>query len=133
MIGVTTIERSRKLLALGVSPKSADMYYFVSNPNAIMYWHKEKGVALLANTDTPAWSLFALLELLPHKITIDHKEYELKMHKWHDPELGIIRYEFSYSDYHLNTVKGAFADSVDPLDAAFDLLCWVLNNNHTNR
>lgn len=69
----TTKEQSARLLACGVDPKTADMFYQVP----ITVSQKQRGEdillvkkpnATLYDTDTPAWSLSALLSLLPQKI-----------------------------------------------------------------
>ena len=69
----TTPEQSTRLTACGVDPKSADMYYQV--PITLSQKQRGEDILLLKrpgktlyNIDTPAWSLSALLALLPEKI-----------------------------------------------------------------
>jgi len=68
----TTIEQSKHLLELGLDPKTADMWW----SNRFVYWKSTPmiGVAAEQNQlytfkwcemDIPAWSLSALLEVMP--------------------------------------------------------------------
>ena len=61
----TTIEQSKHLLELGLDPKTADMYYLpqVMNEGETL-WPIDKGYDL-DDADQPAWSLSALLEVMP--------------------------------------------------------------------
>lgn len=55
----TTPDQSQRLIACGVNPESADMLYF---DNAIL---ELRGLGKIPEYSTPAWSLSALLGLLP--------------------------------------------------------------------
>ena len=63
----TTIEQSKQLLELGIDPKTADMYYpnriDIDNYPLSLEW--KNGLPLLTQ-EVPAWSLSALLELIPN-------------------------------------------------------------------
>lgn len=69
----TTPEQSTRLTACGVDPKTADMYY---RPSLTLYGKRKGEIFLLLrdpkmefeDNDTPAWSLSALLALLPEKM-----------------------------------------------------------------
>ena len=58
----TTIEQSRHLRELGLNPKTADMYYNPLNMDYPWVWESKP---LLEIDAVPAWSLSALLEVMP--------------------------------------------------------------------
>lgn len=78
----TTAEQSARLLRCGVSADTADMFYQVpitASQKAVgedILLVKKDGKTLF-DTDTPAWSLSALLGLLPFKIHSVRYEYWL--------------------------------------------------------
>ena len=61
----TTIEQSKHLLELGLDPKTADMAYICGAPESLNvvddYYLKD----IHDEYDIPAWSLSALLEVMP--------------------------------------------------------------------
>lgn len=59
----TTIEQSKRLLDAGVDPRTADAYYMPFDNYKIA--HSNYG-ALIPDYDIPAWTLSALLDLLPN-------------------------------------------------------------------
>lgn len=74
----TTPEQSRRLLALGVKPETADMHYssiptFELQVSANIFLFLGRP----GNGDTPSWSLSRLLEMMPKVITTDIAEYHL--------------------------------------------------------
>ena len=118
----TTIKQSRKLFELGIDIKTADMYY--------MYRHWEIDENTVgAQSDAhigfdpdsyygadngktyhyvPAWSLTALLGLIP-KFSLEKDVSGNEGYQLH---------------YNYNTV---YYD--DPIDAAFDMICWLKEHN----
>ena len=118
----TTIKQSRKLFELGIDIKTADMYY--------MYRHWEIDENTVgAQSDAhigfdpdsyygadngktyhyvPAWSLTALLGLIP-KFSLEKDVSGNEGYQLH---------------YNYNTV---YYD--DPVDAAFEMVCWLKENN----
>lgn len=77
MNGVTTREQSNRLLSCGVPRETADMYYEKANcPPAYYYYcvinekiDKKEWFSWRGNKDIlPAWTLGALLEVLPKSI-----------------------------------------------------------------
>lgn len=65
----TSIEESNRLLELGINPESADMHYQYAPNSEKLYVIPQIGnpsiVRLYGKECIPAWSLGALLELLP--------------------------------------------------------------------
>lgn len=63
----TSIEESKRLLELGIDPKSADMYWMHVKPEGYNdWWELEiiQGAFKLRSMNIPAWSLGALLEVV---------------------------------------------------------------------
>jgi hypothetical protein len=57
----TTIEQSKRLLALGVPPETADMHYYqIAN---LKDWVLTVGGKLGTSNDVPAWSFACLYEM----------------------------------------------------------------------
>ena len=107
----TDLEQSKKLLELGIDIYTADMYWkngvsdkyiqcftpFVSCGTNIDY-----------DYDVPAWSLSALLGLMP-TFTLN----------------GFGNGQFNCRDKRVNNY--ALVDTC-PLDAAFEMVCWLKEN-----
>ena len=102
----TSIEQSQKLLELGIDVNTADMFWhtlFAKKPEAQVNNHH-----FVDEYDdehrVPAWSLSALLELMP---------------------AGNILFRNTLSKNYkcINTVDSDDYDN--PLDAAFEMVCWL--------
>ncbi len=128
MTQYTTIEQSKKLLELGLSAESADMWYeridhelteYSCNPllksDAALY----KGL--------PCWSLGALLEIMPDKIEYLGSECDLSLAKdWASYE-GYDRYDASY------TVQPMIFKDKPLVDLLFESIIWLLENGYINK
>lgn len=113
-----TIEQSKKLLELGLNPKTADMCYSTfgveAYPLHLILKNKEKLV--------PCWSLGALMELMP-KICEDEndggcypvlcKGFNTDM--WH----CVYRSTIYITDWYKSSI-----------DAAFEMMVWLLENGY---
>ena len=118
----TTIKQSRKLFELGIDIKTADMYYMYRhweidentvgaqsdahigfNPDS--YYGADNGKTYHY---VPAWSLTALLGLIP-KFSLEKDVSGNEGYQLH---------------YNYNTI---YYD--DPVDAAFDMICWLKEHN----
>lgn len=116
----TDLEQSRKLVELGLDPNTADMTWQVVRKNKCLHigYHSE-----YANSEelNPAWSLSALLELMP-KI------------KASAPILvKALLEEKYYCHYHgIGTFKEVYTTTFheEPIDAAFEMVVWLLENKH---
>ena len=116
----TSIEQSQKLIELGIDVNTADMlwtYDFTVNDI--------NGLNVISNhlkpeeNDVPAWTLTALLRLMP----TDDKKDEYYV----DTE--------SHSDYHIVSYKNCWdgcihsEDSEESLlDAAYEMIVWLKEN-----
>ena len=118
----TSIEQSKKLIALGIDVNTADMYYDVNSygiqgkPEVGIGWSK----------DIPAWSLSALLELIPpylgeFKDGIDFGLSKAINGKWYSAHY--IKFnDDGLASFNI-TVTGDTA-----IDAAFEMVCWLKEN-----
>lgn len=126
----TTIEQSKKLLELGLSPESADMVYF--------YWEnyktKEHGIDDIPTVrgelpidkfDVPCWSLAALRKLLPVGIKPDENAtYLFSNHNRID---GTWVYMYAIDDYVYKQFTGS------DINACYDMVVWLLENNYIDK
>lgn len=119
----TTIEQSKKLMELGLDVNSADMYWWNCHGfrlSANPYTEEvKKGFESHQLECIPAWSLSALLEIMPK---LERIGYEKSYPK-------IIRHNFTNKFYghclHYDT------DMFDkPIDAAFDMIVWLLEKRY---
>ena len=76
----TSQEQSQKLIELGIDVNTADMYYDVNSYG--IQGKPEVSVGKVWSKDIPAWSLTALIELLPNKIVVNNENYFLKICLW---------------------------------------------------
>jgi hypothetical protein len=96
----TTIEQSKRLLALGVPPETADMHYYqIAN---LKDWVLTVGGKLGTSNDVPAWSLSALIGI---KTGVEIIE------KWKGCYVAKIR--FCRSSEHHDTPIAAIIDCIE--------------------
>ena len=100
----TTIEQSQILNELGLDVNTADMYYDVNSYG--IQGKPEVAVGKVWSKDIPAWSLTALLKLIPN----------WTMDKTDKVNLTCNPY------YHCESCYD------EPIDAAFDMICWLLKS-----
>lgn len=119
----TTIQQSERLLRCGVSADTADMFY--QTPITVSQKATREDILLerkadetLFDTDTPAWSLSALLtKVLPHNISVDKYKYK-----------GATEYEVGcYFTGHRDKI--AF-NAPDPIEACVQLIEWLTTNGY---
>lgn len=73
----TSIEQSRRLLSCGVDPKTADMVWLNRGQYpAFLSFNEGCNRAIPEVGDVPAWSLSALLELLPPQFKPSWPEFD---------------------------------------------------------
>lgn len=102
----TTIEQSQHLLELGLYQKTADMYYPIGSSIPEVCCAGDN-----IQADNPAWSLSALLEVMP-------KELEVGLFK--TPISGEYFFSWWTDDHHMGD------DYKEPIDAAYEMVCWLL-------
>lgn len=102
----TSQEQSQKLMELGIDVNTADMYYDVNSYG--IQSKPEVAVGKVWSKDIPAWSLTALIGLIP-KFSLERDISNNAGYQLH---------------YNYNTI---YYD--EPVDAAFDMVCWLKENN----
>ena len=129
----TSLEQSNKLIELGIDVSTADMYWWYSGRR--YYVESMDDDDFNKESDIPAWSLTALLELMPCNLPLypEATENGVKEGKYRSSDLiaskeGYLRkrfdgdYEYRYDGIH------CVGDYSNPLDAAFEMVCWLLEN-----
>ena len=125
----TDIAQSNKLLELGIDINTADMHYHMIFPD--VFANKLPHFAIDAeigkrntSNDLPAWSLSALLGLMPFHIIENDVRYGFQMVKGLNKEGEI--YKIRYEGY-ISLVETLIYNN--PIDAAFEMVCWLKENN----
>lgn len=130
----TSLEQSKKLIELGIDTDTADMCYkcLEEDPYDLIVrpysdW-KEEYKVLLRNGDAkvyPAWSLVALLRLMPFHIIENNQRYGFYQVKGFNKQ-G----ETYHFGYETNNISFLFETSWynDVIDAAFEIICWLKKN-----
>lgn len=111
----TTIEQSKKLIELGIDRKTSDMFYWYGE-NIIRVGGDE---AQSEYFDIPAWSLTALLGLIPDKISINNKFYYPSFDKKSIAFKGPITWDGQ---------KSISFEMDNLIDAVFEMVCWLKEN-----
>ena len=121
----TTIEQSNKLIELGLDINTADMYWrelkYSAEPNFEAKIRQEGMMIESPVVYSPAWSLTALMEVISKANDFDEKDLICSSTGY--------RYEMYYKKAKPNDMQmhnGKCCNN--PLDTAFDMLCWLLEN-----
>lgn len=128
----TNIQQSQHLLELGLDPKTADMWW----SNRFIYWNTTPMIGVGAEknqlytfkwyeTDIPAWSLQALLKVMPKNT---NETYHLFSSMMAD-QLGSwvcdrSKYYMGADGHNKNDYECFKSDS--PVTAAYKMVCWLL-------
>ena len=117
----TTIEQSKRLIELGVDRKTSDMYYWCGSDLRIGGYRAQD-----EELDIPAWSLSALLGLMPFHIIENNQRYGFYQGKGLNKQGETYRF-----GYKTNYDSFLFETSLynDVVDAAFELIRWLKENN----
>lgn len=121
----TTQEQAARLLRCGVSADTADMARYEDNTVSMMPWDWTTGSY---GGTFPAWSLSALLGLLPKKID---DEYKSRLYTF------IIKYEHTFPDSpwqikyeSARLSKSPLFFAKDPIEACVKAIEWLTENNY---
>ena len=123
----TSIEQSKKLIELGIDVNTSDMMWEY-NPDKEIYWNKPTIIPIddyIFVNDIPAWSLSALLALMPFHI-IENNRFGFYQVKSFNKQGETYRF-----GYKTNSDSFLFETSWynDVVDAAFEMICWLKENN----
>lgn len=111
----TTIEQSRKLLELGLDPKSAD-FAWVGEDGCFVKSSSDE----VEDTETPAWSLEALIDALPSGTAFISK--------------GRLVYSISFrkgGGGDENFVSTSYSKSL--INQVFELVVWMFENGYMQK
>ena len=116
----TSIEQSLKLIELVIDVNTADMYYpnRVGGHNYPLPIEYKINLPLLSQ-EIPAWSLSALIGLMPDKISINNETYYLSFTKKSVEYRGPITWDGQ---------KAKLFEMDNIIDAIFEMVCWLLEN-----
>ena len=111
----TSLEQSKKLLELGIDITTADMYYsfdynieeYEEDAQIIPQSELEQHFSLFPE-DVPAWSLSALMELIPNWTMDKTDKINLTCNPYYHCE---VCYE-------------------NPIDACVEMVCWLKENGN---
>lgn len=124
----TTPEQSKRLLACGVDPKTADMVWLNRGRNpAYLTFNEGCNRAIPEVGDVPAWSLSALLALLPKDIYDDDDSYYFSLAKEY-PLSNEYGAAYIPSWYKGDALVRKHDDS--PIEACVQIIEWLIPNKH---
>lgn len=116
------------MLDCGLDPKTADMVYIRGNCGEgnlySMSVFEDPACVLAQDYNLPAWSLSALLTIMPAYIHAENDTYRLTMRRWIDPERGYPEFEVCYENLDGDMV--ASEEHVTPMIAVENLAVWLL-------
>jgi hypothetical protein len=143
----TNIKQSKKLIELGIDVNTADMCYYYdhswSNEHIEIpkIWDNnyEQFIPESEEDDIPAWSLTALMNMLPSEFTeiCEYSEttYKIDIRKYALTD-DVDLYQIAYGNYKWyedgsNSWKDMIntGEKEDLLDAVFQMICWLKENN----
>lgn len=126
---VTSIEQSKELLRLGLPADSADMSWYdieynnpCKNDWVLMFGYNVNSCPKIY---IPAWSLSALLEVMPDKLTDGRAHYYLE---------SDLKSEIYYTAYGtIVPSKKGYTLKANLFDAAFEMVRWLLKMEIINK
>ena len=126
----TSIEQSQKLIELGIDICTADMLWtYDFTVNAINGLNVISEQLKPEEKDIPAWSLTALLKLMPPYLFEFERGIDLNIY----PNLNGKGWHCSYMPNNIEDMKKdkfrQITNGDNTVDAAFDMVCWLLKEN----
>lgn len=138
-LGWTSLEQSKKLVAAGLDPDTADMYYFKDQLSLIYENVNYKNIFDLFSDDgmsnnlTPCWSLGALIELMPPYLFGFDRGIDLNIYRnmngvgWHVSYLPNNIIDMKVDDFRQIT------NGNNAIDSAVEMIIWLLDQNYLNK
>lgn len=132
MIHYTSIEQSKHLLDLGMSPASADMKWRNGKVDNLIHYAVpfplEEFELCNLEKDAPCWSLGALLDIMPKTITDEYDSTGcLGMCVFHNSSWGWVVY-YSNADADCSSIHEEQGKTL--LKAAYNMVCWLLEQGY---
>lgn len=117
----TTPEQSRRLLDLGLDPKTSDAHWELQSDSYVLI---PRGLDSYQNEPTaiPAWSLNALMRLMP-EIKTEHGIMQPYL-------VGGCGRRFRFLCFYKITYNTQNYE--EPIDAAYEMVVWLLENGYIN-
>lgn len=131
----TSVEQSKKLIELGIDVYTADMYWskctiidFGDGTLKVSYTAEPCNISQFKNNDEdiPAWSLSALLDILPFHIISNNQRYAFGIFKGFNKEGET--YMLRYNVFNTEIILYETDYYNNPLDAAFEMVVWLKEN-----
>lgn len=119
----TNYEQSQRLIACGVNPDVADLARYVDDSLSIMEWDWSTGSY---GGTYPAWSLSALLELLPRQIN----DYDIEMTLAISPSRYSKGWIIEYIDGDVSDTLHSFR-GFSLVEGCVLMIEWVTANGYT--
>ena len=117
----TSIEQSKKLLSLGLSPKSADMFWMLDSKDYYEVVAVPYSESVTDNDDgIPCWSVGALWQLMPN-IRTEHGIMRPKSVKENSKQFP---FRYYYETLHYTDMCST------PIEAAYNMVVWLLENGY---
>ena len=104
----TTIEQSNKLLALGIDPSTADMFYRDNGEDLKLMWE-----LVVDKPKYPAWSLSALLDLIPQVAIMQNVDKS---------------YDITSFDKRIASPTHWIENIPNLIDACIEMIIWLKEN-----
>ena len=122
----TSIEQSKRLIELGIDINSSDMVYHKNLDGT----YNLRVVDNVLEYDIPAWSLSALLELMPSYLFEFERGIDLNLYPSINRKVWLCSYMPNVIE-NMKTDKFKQITHADSLvDAAFDMIVWLKENNY---
>ena len=119
----TTISQSRKLIELGLDPKTADMFWMDTNSVKPCLKLMDDGIfnhrnylVRFPHSSLFAWSLTALLEVIPNNDYWDIYLYQAQEGKW----------QIEWNDCEISKGESKCFIADTPITAAYEMVCYLL-------
>lgn len=129
----TSLEQSKKLIELGIDVNTADMFWKNGVSDKYIQCFTpfvSCGTNMDYDYDIPAWSLSALLKLIPKHILrkdkIHYGQTFIPSFRWEITPTAIY-----YTDGNdiMDDVSFRYGENnIELINAAFDMVCWLLEN-----
>ena len=120
----TDHDQSKRLLACGLNYKTADMTLSFCNDSFYELMATPFHYGCFNEKDAPAWSLSALLELIPQDLMWQGLYYRFVMGPTEN------RWEIEYNDLSvINNLHRVIADT--PIEACVQMTEWLTANGYT--
>ena len=128
----TSIEQSKRLLALGLKKETADMKYHGLYLSSVDKWYNKEYPEVLYDgeqihgKDIPAWSLHRLIEMMPTTIKSRYGYVNLTVNA------ELVQYQYYDEDYMHNECCQHFNDGT-LYDNIIDCIEWLIKEGYFNK